>query len=131
MLDALLKKRSWWEAPLVDLWTLPHLLSGVLIAYGARLYGVDFWTGLFISFSIATLWEVFEILTRISDVEHHTNGASDIAVAQIGYLAGAWFFWKYAGTLLGTSVFIAAAALFATISALGWLSHHWYGAPRR
>lgn len=127
MLHTLLKNRSLWEAPLLDLWTIPHTLSGVLIAYGALLLGIDFWTGLLISFAIATLWEVFEVITRISDAEHHTNGASDIFVAQVGYCVGIWALSTEFGTSIDTLVITIVAIIFATLCVLGWLSHHWYG----
>lgn len=127
MLTYLLKNRSLWEAPLLDLWTIPHTLSGVLIAYAAMLWGIDFWTGLMASFILATLWEMFEVITRISDVEHHTNGASDIFVAQVGYGVGAWALPAHLGTGVDIFVIGIVALAFLTICVLGWLSHHWYG----
>lgn len=127
MLDSLLKNRALWEHPVLDLWSIPHALSGTLIAYAVLYFGVDLWLGLGISIALAALWELFEKLTHISDVEHHTNGLSDVVVAQLGYGAGVWLFPVYAGTAAGTAALAAATIIFAAVSLLGWLSHHWYG----
>jgi hypothetical protein len=127
MLDALLKNRRLWERPILDAWSIAHTLSGVLIAHVLILMGVNFWLGLVLSIAAASLWELFEKVTHLSDIEHSTNAFSDIVVAQIGYCAGAWIFIAYAGTGIDTVVAIISGIIFAVICVLGWLSHRWYG----
>ncbi len=127
MLNRILKDRSLWEAPIIDLWSIPHLLSGTLVAWVAVQLGVDLWIGLGVSIAIAVLWELFEKVTHLSDAEHKTNGPSDIVAAQIGYGLGAWVFSTYQGTSIDTIVFLGTAGVFVVVCILGWLSHHWYG----
>ncbi|MCC7500608.1 hypothetical protein IT396_02290 [Candidatus Nomurabacteria bacterium] len=127
MLSYILKKRSWWEHPVIDLWTIPHTLSGALLAYAVIWFGINLWLGLGIGIAIAIGWEIFEKITHISDVEHHTNGASDVIVAQIGYGAGVWLFTTYTTIGFGAGIAACLLLIFGGISLLGWLSHHWYG----
>lgn len=124
-MQSLLKNRALWEHPVLDLWSVPHLLSGTIVAYAVLWLGVDPWLGLGISVALAVVWEIFEKVTHLSDVEHHTNGWSDVIAAQIGYGAGWWLF----AALPAHAAWIAGAAVlvFAALSILGWLSHHWYG----
>lgn len=125
MFGHLLKDRSLWEHRYIDLWTIPHALSGVLIAYGCTWLGISPWLGFGASVAIALLWELFEIITHISDVEHHTNGIGDIIVAQVGYGVGIWLLSTYPGST--AAIVAVAATVFAGVSILGWVSHHWYG----
>ncbi len=127
MFGRILKNRRLWEAPLLDMWTIPHLLSGFFIAWAILRLTIDPWLGLGLSILIAVFWELFEKITHLSDDEHHTNGPSDVVAAQIGYGAGIWTFFAYAGTGTDTILLVLAAAVFIVICILGWLSHHWYG----
>ena len=127
MFKRILKDRSLWEAPVLDLWTLPHLLSGTFVAWAVVQLEFNLWLGLGVSIAIAILWELFEKVTHLSDAEHHTNGPSDIIVAQAGYGLGAWVFLAHKGSGVDTLVLLAAAAIFIIVCILGWLSHHWYG----
>ena len=125
MLNALLRNRRLWEAPLLDLWSIPHFISGSLIAYCVFYLDISVWLGLGLSIVIAIAWELFEIATNISAVEHKINGASDLVLAQLGYGAGFWLFSAYPALALG--IVSCLALVFVAMCALGWASHHWYG----
>jgi hypothetical protein len=127
MLSRILKDRSLWEAPYVDAWTIPHFLSGLFIGWMIVTLEFNIWLGLGVSIALAIGWELFEKVTHLSDVEHHTNGPSDIVVAQVGYGVGVWLLLTYGGSGIDTIVLAAAAIVFVVVSTLGWLSHHWYG----
>ncbi len=127
MLDFILKNRRLWERPILDAWSIPHALSGALVAYALVQLDFNLWLGLLVGIAVASLWELFEKITHLSDVEHSTNAWSDIIVAQAGYGLGVWIFTAYAGTGIATAILVIVGIIFAATCTLGWLSHHWYG----
>ena len=85
MFSWLITNRSLWEQPYLDLWSVPHTLVGVLIAFGARFAGFSFRNGILLSIFATSLWEGLEVVSGISHVETLSNQFSDIIVAQIGF----------------------------------------------
>lgn len=81
----------WRHGRYVDLWSLVHLLSGVLLAVG--FYGLGFSVVVTVLFSITLLvaWEVFEWAIRI--IEPTMNVFFDILIGVIGLIMGVW--WHY------------------------------------
>jgi hypothetical protein len=122
----ILKKRSLWERHVLDLWSIPHTLFGTLIAYACLAFGINVWRGLLLCIVLAALWELFEKITRLSDVEHRINGWSDVIVAQVGYGVGILLFIT-TDAKVDTVIASASASVFVLVCVLGWLSHHWYG----
>lgn len=127
MLTWLLKSRWLWQAPAIDLWTIPHTLSGILIAYASVSADAHFWIGFFITLSLATFWEWFEILTSLSKHEPKLNSVGDIIVAQIGYIAGFVLFQNHISEENSVLVVASATLIILIISTLGWASHRLYG----
>ena len=127
MLTYLLKNRSlFWQGKTLDLWTIPHTLSGLLIAYVFVLMEWNTLVGFFVALGLAILWEVFETKTGLSKKEPHLNGLGDVVVAQIGYIGGLYVFAKAGGTVLDAKIAAAAFLIFSAISLLGWASHRLY-----
>ena len=58
-----LAKRTdvWREGEYLDLWSLPHLLSGALLACFVYLLHLQFWYAVILAFILLTAYEIFEI----------------------------------------------------------------------
>lgn len=127
MWNYLLKNRPvFWQGKALDLWTIPHTISGLLIAYGFLQFGINPWIGFFANLSIALAWEWFEKITDLSKTEPRLNGVLDVVMAQAGYVLGFVLFEVYSGTSPEVLIVIASSAVFFIVSALGWISHHLY-----
>ncbi|HUS33362.1 MAG TPA: hypothetical protein VMZ53_32895 [Kofleriaceae bacterium] len=70
-------EKTWGkERPVLDWWSVPHFLAGVLFG----LFGIGFaW-----AVSVATAWEGVEIASAVK--EYPTNRAADIALAVTGWI---------------------------------------------
>jgi hypothetical protein len=81
----------WREHRYVDLWSINHILSGVVL--GALLWplGVSFGVSLIIAVVLFVGWEVVEILIGIK--EHMPNMVMDVVCDLAGFfVTGYWYF---------------------------------------
>lgn len=117
--------RALWEGQYVDLWTIPHVISGALIAYVLVGLGLDFWQGLGVSVIIGSAWELFEKFTTLSYTEYVSNSFADIAFAQVGFIL---FFYVFHGLrpLHGRVLAVVLLVLFLASVLLGWISYTYY-----
>lgn len=76
---------KWQEAQYLDLWSIVHLLSGMVLAMIISFFGLSFWFSVFVAFILMVLWEFFESAIGIG--EHATNLFTDLVVGLIGYFA--------------------------------------------
>lgn len=124
MLTYLLKNRSvFWQGKYFDLWTIPHTLSGFLIAYVFVRMEWNTLVGFFVALGLAILWEFFETKTGLSKKEPHLNGLGDVVVAQIGFIAGLYIFQTQVND---TSIAAISFFMFSIVTVLGWTSHRFY-----
>lgn len=125
MFESILVNRDLWEQPLLDLWAIPHFLSGVLIAAAFILLARSLVSGFFFAAFIAVAWELFEHATGISTVEATSNIITDVVVLMVGFLAVVPFRSHVSegkGQWLVGSISVAHIAT----TLLGWLSYQQY-----
>ncbi len=111
--------RFFWEQPVLDLWSIPHILSGVIFFFIFRAFRVHPYLGLVANLAIAILWEVFETVTGISAKEYRTNALSDIVFAEIGYLIAILYYIHFKGQKARDRFFWASVGIFGFFSLLG------------
>jgi len=74
---------KWQEARYLDLWSIVHLLSGMVLAMIISFFGFSFWFSVVVAFLLMVVWEFFESAIGIG--EHATNLFTDLVVGLIGY----------------------------------------------
>lgn len=81
----LLLSPLWKEGLVVDLWSINHLLFGVIAASFCIWFRLGFWTSVTISLVVMILWEIFEIW-HDSIFEHNPNIIFDVILGLVGFL---------------------------------------------
>jgi len=81
----------WKEGKYVDLWSIPHILSGIVL--GAILFslGVSFVPSLVISLVLFVGWEAVEVFVGIK--EHITNMTMDVVCDLLGFFITSYFYF--------------------------------------
>ena len=74
----------WREGKYVDMWSIPHVLCGVILVGIFCYFRVEFWPNLILSTLIMVGWEFFELY--VLDVhEYLTNKIMDIVTGLFGF----------------------------------------------
>jgi type III secretory pathway component EscU len=100
----------WKHGKYVDLWSLVHFLSGVLLAAVTQRLDLPFFWALAVSVVALVAWEWFEALKKI--IEPSVNVTVDIVIGLVGFLL-AWSFVSWNDALL-------VAVLIATVLLSFW-----------
>jgi hypothetical protein len=105
----------WKHGHVVDLWTLVHILSGMMLGIGSVWLGLPFLTAAILVFFLLGAWEAYEWLLKI--LEKPVNVASDLVFGMLGFFAIA-----YAHYGIGMAIDpLLAGGLFVVLLALsGW-----------
>ena len=113
--------RLWDEGKYIDLWTVPHIMSGVIMAGLFYWLGFGFWTNLLASAGLMVIWEFFE-LYALGVHEHMTNKVSDVVTGLLGFAATYSLINKYSiGRLV--PYLIAVFIIYAFLNTWGYLSY--------
>lgn len=116
-------KRDWWQkGRAFDLWSIPHFLFGILMAFSPPLTGISFLTVLSLTAILAILWELFEkyigiketVLNRLLDVFLPIGACIVTSYALLSYS-----YRREELLVVATAVFILY--IFTNIS--GWMAY--------
>ena len=113
--------KLWAEGKYVDLWTIPHILAGVLLGGYLYWFGIPFGINLTITAILVISWEFFE-LHFLGVHEHFTNSLMDIIVALIGFWLTYILIIKYTVTLI-IPYLLALTAIYLFLNAWGFLAY--------
>lgn len=114
----------WRHGRYVDLWSLVHFLSGVLLALGFYGLGFGFMAALMFSLILLIAWEVFEWAIRI--IEPTPNVLIDIVIGALGLGAGLWWHYGFAQPFSpGAFTLLLIATL--GLSLWGFIDFHFRG----
>lgn len=107
----------WREGEYLDLWSVPHFLSGALLACLVYLLHLDFWYAVILAAVLLIAYEIFEIWAGIWETFWNRN--LDVVVGLTSFipvtiLIADWEFWEV--LVLGLCVGI----LDGILSAWGW-----------
>lgn len=127
MTKPFLERRSTWRGKYVDLWSVPHAISGVIIAYLVYFAGITFSIGFWIALSIGIGWELFERITRLSRTEAYTNSLGDIVCAQAGFVIAFLLLQKFNSPGTEGIIIFALCIAFGILCLLGFRAFKYYG----
>jgi hypothetical protein len=114
----------WKHGKYVDLWSVVHLLSGLMLCLGLFSLGYGFWSALVISLLLLIAWEGFEWLVGI--IEPSPNVGVDLVIGFAGFLIGA--FWHYTlGMEFSVELFWGVAAATGVLALWGFLDFYLHG----
>mgnify|MGYP003394303087 CR=1 FL=1 len=116
-------KRDWWQkGRAFDLWSIPHFLFGILMAFVPPLTDISFSIVLTFSFILAVLWELFEIYIGIKETV--LNSLLDVFLPIVAFIITSYMLHIYTfrhDELLVIAVAIFVLYVFTNIS--GWLAY--------
>jgi hypothetical protein len=110
----------WGEGKYFDLWSINHILSGIVLAGLAIFVGVDFWLGLLIAFLIMLAWEIYELIKPIE--EFIENRVIDMIVGILGFVIIYPLFLEMDKILFTTS-FITVTSIFIFLELWGFVAY--------
>lgn len=118
-----LLKRDWWERrDGIDLWSIPHTLFGVMMAFTPYFLDLSSQEVLAITIGLAILWEFFEPLIGVK--ESSINAFLDVFFSILGYMAASTALAAYQLSQEDlVKLCIAIASLYAVLLFLGWLAY--------
>lgn len=123
MEDYIKTKRDWWQKGRgLDLWSIPHFLFGILMAFVPPLTDISFSMALIFTAILAVLWELFEMYIGIKETV--LNSLLDVflpigAFIITSYLLRLYSF-RYDEILVAT---VAVFVLYIFTNLSGWLAY--------
>lgn len=112
-------KDMWREGTYLDLWSVVHMLGGLIAGFITAFFSAPFLLALFIFVLLAILWEMFEVMKLIWETSR--NRVTDVALGALVFPVGFYIFTdifveaKTQMTLLSVIVLI-----FGILNYLGW-----------
>jgi len=117
------REDPWQEGKWLDLWSVNHVLAGILIVPALNWIGLSPLWIFIVSFIILFGWEVSE---WIREMEALTNQFMDMVTNYLGF-GFSWYLYFIVDKSFGVVWFWAIAAFFIVLELWGWLSykHKW------
>ncbi len=122
-----LYRHNTWRGAFVDLWTSAHAISGIVLAYAAMQISIEFGTAFWMTLSIGFGWELLERVTHLSRTEAFANSFSDIAAAQLGFVAGWWVFNNFQDSSVALVMILGLGIIFTLVCFFGYRAFKYYG----
>lgn len=110
--------KNWEEGKHIDLWSLNHLVFGIIISALFSLKSFSFERGIIISFFVLFIWELLEHFFNV--YEHLPNKTWDIIAGLIGFCIG--YYLIYFNPENKIIILIAAVFIFAILEVFGFLA---------
>jgi hypothetical protein len=107
----------WREGKYLDLWSVPHFLSGISVALGLHILGFDFWAAVVIGFLLLVAYEMFEVIAKIEETQ--MNRVLDVVVGMTSLTPTLLFapsFPLYEIVI----AFVFVTTIDVTLSTMGW-----------
>ncbi len=113
--------KLWAEGRYVDLWTVPHILAGVILAAVFNWLGISFWLNLLLSSILIISWEFFE-LHFLNVHEHLSNKVMDVVTGWLGFFVMYIFIVKFGITAI-IPYLVALTVFYLLLNAWGFLAY--------
>ncbi len=107
----------WREGRWLDLWSVVHLLSGILVGFGLFFLHLGVFSSVVIALLLLILYEMWEAMVGIA--EEPTNRFMDVVVGMTGFLPAFFLALLLSHTLLILS-FGLVLTVNAVMSVFGW-----------
>ena len=116
--DGFRRTDIWREGTWLDLWSVVHLLSGVLIGLGFYFLHIDELASIVIALTALICYEIWERIVQIE--EALTNGFMDVVVGMAGFVAAFFIFGPALSSASFVPVFLCVFAIDIVMSVFGW-----------
>lgn len=121
MAEAKPKRDRWRKGRAFDLWSIPHFLFGVLMAFSPGVTGISLPTALSLTIILAMLWEVYEKFIDIKETVQ--NILLDIILPIASFMLTSYMLHRFPLSDEQRMLFGGAVlALFAYTNISGWLA---------
>jgi hypothetical protein len=111
----------WREGKYLDLWSVPHFLSGMLVGFALRYIGLATLPAFVIALVLLIAYEFFEYFADIEEM--FTNSVMDVVVGMVSF-APTFFLFPIILPHDALTLFAFTAILDAILSWLGWRASH-------
>jgi hypothetical protein len=104
---------------LIDFWSVPHFLFGVVMALAAVVFGLSAWLTFFATFVIAILWEILEARFDLGEIS--SNVISDILLPLLIF-PGVFFFASRSGVSQEHRILflVITFSFYTYVNAIAW-----------
>ena len=113
----------WAEGKYIDFWTIPHLLTGIILVGLLNWLRIDFWPNFLISSIIIVGWEFFE-LHILNIHEHLTNTIMDVVTGIFGFLFMYGLIIKYSIDLI-IPYLLALIVIYLLLNVWGLFAYYY------
>ncbi len=116
-------KRDWWKkGRAFDLWSIPHFLFGVLMAFVPPITGLSFLTALALTIILAMVWEIYEKFMDIKETVQ--NSLLDVILPVVAFTLTSYLLLIYPLHYDDSLVLMGAIlALYTFTNVSGWLAY--------
>lgn len=113
----LVRTDAWREGEYLDLWSVPHFLSGMVVAFALFFLGFEARSAFVIAFLLLVGYEMFEAIVKIE--ETRWNRVLDVVVGMVSFTPT---FLLVPKIDLGLAMYVCAVTVFvdAVLSYSGW-----------
>ncbi len=113
----LIRTDIWREGDYLDLWSVPHFLSGMLVAFGLYFTGFEFRSAFIIAFLLLVAYEMFEVIVQIE--ETRWNRTLDVVVGMLSFTPTILLLPQM-GRIQALTLCAVVALADGVLSFLGW-----------
>lgn len=113
----LVRTDPWREGEYLDLWSVPHFLSGMVVAFALYFLGFEARSAFVIAFLLLVGYELFEAVAEIE--ETRWNRILDVVVGMLSFTP-TFLLLPQIVTQYAIFAFVVVAGLDAVLSYLGW-----------
>lgn len=113
----LIRTDIWREGEYLDLWSVPHFLSGILVAFTLYFFQFEARSAFVIGFLFLVAYEMFEVIVKIE--ETRWNRVLDVVVGMAS-LVPTFFALPLIPVSVAYGLFGVIALINAVLSFLGW-----------
>ena len=108
------------DKSLLDIWSIPHFLSGIIIGLPALQYGFGFTSALLIVLGLSIFFEIVEEVFHVD--ESHINKIGDIILGFIAYICGYYFFITF-DPYEQNIILIVSCFVYLLVAVPGWIKY--------
>jgi hypothetical protein len=113
----LIRSDIWREGEYLDLWSVPHLLSGAEVGIFLHFLALPAAAAFMIAFLVFVIYEMWEVMMKIE--ETRANRALDVVVGMTSCIP-AFFLAPHIAAMRLVGVFVVIGAADIALSTFGW-----------
>ncbi len=108
---------AWCEGAYLDLWSVPHFLSGMVVAFSLFFLGFEARSAFIIAFLLLVVYEMFESVAKIEETKW--NRVLDVVVGMVSFTP-TFLLLPRVDTTEAIIAFVAITCADVVLSFFGW-----------